>query len=176
MKEQILAAARRLIEVGTAPSKITIKDIVATGICTQKEFAVYFADLHAFQLELAMLFFADARERVIRDTDGLTVGLQQITAAFMSYLDFNLEHRELQEIAHHIQYTPSGWDLLIRMEAGVGLIIQADLQAMNAHFRTARAQLLTSMAVSVVRSEYQAKKKLSDLREALMDYCHRSAD
>lgn len=176
MKQQILEAARRLIEVGTVPSRIAIKDIVATGICTQKEFAVFFPDLLAFQMELAQMFFADARERVIQDTNGLTVGLEQITAAFLSYLDFNLEHPELQEIAHHIQYTQPGKEMLMRMEAGVALIIQADLQVMNARYRTARAQLLTSMAVSVVRSEYQAKKKLSDLREALMDYCQRSAD
>jgi hypothetical protein len=150
--------------------------VISTGICTAKEFSLFFADLHAFQLELAMSFFADTRERVIQDTEGLQVGLQQITAAFISYLDFNLEHPQLQEIAHHIQYTPDGWDLLMRMEAGVALIIQADLLAMNARYRTARAQLLTTMAVAVVRAEYQAKKKLTDLREALLDYCQRSAD
>lgn len=176
MKEQILEAVRRMIEAGATPSNVTIKDVVATGICTTKEFSVFFADLQALQLELAMSFFADARARVIRDTEGLQVGLQQITAAFMSYLDFNLERPQLQEIAHHIQCIPAGWELLLRMEAGVALIIQADLLAMNARYRTARAQLLTSMAVAVVRSEYQAKKKLSDLREALMDYCHRSAN
>lgn len=176
MKEQILEAVRRLIEAGTAPSAVTIKNVVATGICTLKEFSVFFPDLQALQLELAMSFFADARARVILDTEGLQVGLQQITAAFLSYLDFNLEHPQLQEIAHHIQCAPAGWELLMRMEAGVALIIQADLAAMNARYRTARAQLLTAMAVSVVRSEYQAKKKLNDLREALMDYCHRSTD
>ena len=175
MKELILEAARRLIATGTLPSQITLKALVDTGICTQKELLQIFPDLQSFQLELAMLFFADAREAVIRDTHGLVVGLQQISAAFLSYLDFNLNHPELQEIAHHIQYTRAGWDLLMRMEAGVALIVQADLQAMGAHFRTARAQLLTSMAVSVVRSEYQAKKKLPDLREAMLDYCKRSA-
>lgn len=175
MKEQILEAARRLIAVGKRPSQIAIKDIVGTGICTQKEFSAIFPDLLTFQLEMAQMFFADARARVIKDTDGLTVGLQQISAAFLSYLDFNLEHPELQEIAHHIQYTPQGWELLMRMEAGVGLIIQADLQAMNAHYRSARAQLLTCMAVAVVRSEYQTKKKQVELREALLDYCLHSA-
>lgn len=175
MKELILEAARRLIAAGTPPSKITVNDLISTGICTQKEFTQIFPDVQSFQLELAMLFFGDARKAVIRDTEGLGVGLQQISAAFMSYLDHNLNHPELQEIAHHIQYTRAGWDLLMRMEAGVALIVQADLLAMGAHFRTARAQLLTSMAVSVVRSEYQAKKKLNDLREAMLDYCQRSA-
>ena len=175
MKEQILAAARRLTEVGTLPSKITAKDLVATGICTQKEFTQFFPDLLAFQLELASMFFGDARMAVIRDTDGLQVGLQQISAAFLSYLDYNLTHPQLQEISHHIQYTREGWDLLMRMEAGVALIVQADLQAMGADYRPARGQLLTAMAVNVVRTEYQAKKKLKDLREAMLDYCKRSA-
>jgi hypothetical protein len=176
MKEQILGAVRRLIDAGTLPSAITIKLVIATGICTQKEFSAHFPDLLSLQLEMAQTFFSEARERVIHDTEGLQVGLQQLSAAFVSYLDFNLERPQLQELAHHIQYTPAGFELLMRMEAGVALIIQADLVAMNAHFRTARAQLLTTMAVMVVRAEYQSKKKISDLREALMDYCQRSAD
>ncbi len=175
MKEQILEAARRLIAVGAIPSKITAKDLVGTGICTQKEFTQCFPNLQNFQQELTLLFFSDARQAVIQGTEGLQVGLQQLSAAFLSYLDYNLNHPELQEIAHHIQYTPEGWDLLMRMEAGVALIVQADLQAMNAHYRSARGQLLTTMAVAVVRAEYQARKRLSDLREALLDYCQRSA-
>lgn len=176
MKEQILEVARRLIAAGATPSRIIARDVVGTGICTQKEFTRCFPSPQSFQLELAQLFFGDARNAVIRETEGLQPGLQQISAAFLCYLDHNLNHPELQEIAHHIQYTHEGWDLLMRMQAGVALIVQADLQAMNAHYRSARGQLLTAMVVAVVRAEYQAKKKLNDLREALLDYCQRSAD
>ncbi len=170
-----MEAARRLISSGQVPSTITVTDLVSSGACTQKEFKDTYPTLGAFQRDLAAALFDEAREAVIKSTTGLKPGLDQITKAFVTYLDFNLAHTGLQELAHFIQYDPQGWELLMRMEAGVSLITQSDLFSMGANLRSARAKLLTAMTVAVVRAEYAAKKPLPELREAMLDYCRRSA-
>lgn len=175
MKNQILEAARVLIASGLAPSKISAADLAMSGACTEPEFENEFDDLPAFQRELATWIFADARDAVIHSTAGTQPGLTQLTTAFITYLDYNLAHPALQELAHQIQCDAKGWQLLSRMEAGVAMIVQLDLESMNANMRSARAQLLTALAVFVVRNEYRAGKVLPDLREALLDYSRRSA-
>ncbi len=176
MKNKILLAARKLIGSGLAPSQIKPADLAAAGACAESEFAQHFADLASFQRELANLLFGEAREAVIRSTTGKSAGLQQLCAAFTTYLDYNLTDPALQELAHHIQCEPAGWDLLTRMEIGVSLVAQADLEAMGATMCAARARLLTSLVVAVVRAEYKTKKKLPDMRDALLDYCKLSVD
>lgn len=176
MKSKVLLAARKLIGSGVTPSQIKAADLVAVGACSESEFTQHFADLAAFQRDLANLLFGEAREAVIKSTAGHNAGLQQLCAAFTTYLDYNLTDPALQELAHHIQCEPQGWDLLMRMEIGVALVAQADLEAMGATLCAARARLLTSLAVTVVRAEYKAKKKLPDMRDALLDYCKLSVD
>lgn len=176
MKDKVLGAARQLIADGAVASRLRAADLVAARACSEAEFAEHFPDFPAFQRELCSLLFADAREAIIDATGGMSSGLGQLTTAFSAYLDYNLSKPALQELAHHIQLDPLGWDLLMRMEIGVSLVVQADLESMNASLRSARARLLTAMVVAVVRAEYQAKKKLPDLREALQDYCRLSGD
>ncbi len=176
MKSKVLAAARKLIGTGATPSRISATDVASTGVCTEAEFAEFFPDFHGFQRDLATLMFSEAREAVIKGTSGLNAGLKQLCAAFITYLDYNLTDPALQELAHHIQCHHEGWDVLQRMEVGVALVAQADLQAMGATLSAARARLLTALVVTVVRAEYKAKKKLPDLRDALLDYCKLSVD
>lgn len=171
MKDQILRGAHKLIAAGATPSRIRATDLVAAGACSDKDFTQHFPDFATFQRELCALLFAEGREAVIEATTGMQSGLPQLTAAFIAYLDYNLARPALQELAHHIQYDPLGWELLQRMEVGVAMVVQADLDAMSASLRAARAQLLTSLVVAVVRAEYQARRKLPELREALLDYC-----
>lgn len=175
VKDKILQAAQKLIVDGATASRINAATLADAGACSAAEFKDYFSDLPAFQRELCTLLFASAREAVIAATTGLSSGLEQMRTAFISYLDYNLQHPALQELAHHIQYQPPGWELLQRMELGVAMVVQADLEAMNASLRAARAQLLTAMVVSIVRAEFQAGKKLPGLREVLVDYCRLSA-
>jgi len=174
VKDKVLRAARQLIGNGAKPSRIRVTDLVAARACSEQELSGLFPDFAAFQRELCALLFADAREAIIKATTGIGSGLKQLTTAFIAYLDYNLAHPDLQELAHHIQQDPQGWELLQRMEVGVALVAQADLDAMNASLRSARARLLTSLVVAVVRAEYQAKRALPDLREALLDYCRLS--
>lgn len=176
MKNMILGAARKLIGSGATPSQIDAASIAATGTCSEADVAAAFPDFHIFQRELASLMFSEAREAVIKGTVGMQPGLQQLCAAFLTYLDYNLADPALQELAHHIQCHHEGWDVLQRMEIGVALVAQADLQAMGATLSAARSRLLTALVVTVVRAEYKAKKKLPDLRDALLDYCKLSVD
>lgn len=174
MKDKILRAAQQLIINGATPSRIRTPDLVAARACSEAEFNLVFPDFAVFQRELCALLFADAREAIIEATAGIGSGLKQLTTAFVAYLDYNLKHSALQELAHHIQHDPQGWELLQRMELGVSLVAQADLDAMNATLRSARARLLTALVVAVVRAEYQARRPLPDLRDALLDYCRLS--
>jgi hypothetical protein len=175
MKEQILRAAQQLIGRGSTPSRLRADDLVASGACSAEQFGQAFPDVATFQRELCAQLFAQARAAVIEATTGIDNGLPQLKRAFETYLDYNLREPALQELAHHVQETAAGLELLQRMELGVALVVQADLDAMNATLRRARARLLTALVVTVVRAEYQARKKLPDLREALMDYCRLSA-
>ena len=171
MKNKVLAAARKLIASGVTPSQITVTELVTGNACTDAEFAAAFTTAAEFQRELANLLFSEAREAVIKGTSGLRPGLQQLCAAFTTYLNHNLTDPALQELAHHIQCEPQGWDLLNRMEVGVALVAQADLESMGATLCAARARLLTALCVAVVRAEYRAKKILPGWRDALLDLC-----
>lgn len=174
LKNQILQVAHKLILNGAVPSRLGVAELVAAVPCAEKEFARAFPSFSAFQRELCALLFSDSREAVIQATSGMQSGLEQVKTAFLAYLDYNFENPALQELAHHIQLDPAGWELLQRMEVGVALVVQADLEAMGATLRTARAQLLTSLAVAVVRAEYRQRRMLPEMREALLDYCRLS--
>lgn len=174
MRQQVLQAARQLVESGTTATRLRVTDLVAARACTEQQFGELFPDIDSFRRELCSLLFAQAHEAIITATAGLQPGPQQLTTAFIAYLDHNLRHPALQELAHHLMENARGRELLARMEEGVAMIVQADLAAMNASLRPARAQLLTALAVTAVRAEYRAGRALPDVREALVDYCHRS--
>lgn len=174
MKARILDAARVLIRANVRPIRLRGDELVAAGACTEEEFHDSFPELGAFQRELAALLFADARDAVIQAVAAMTPGLAQLIHAFTTYLDYNLAHPALQEIAHVIQFEPAGCELLQRMEVGVALLAQADLAAAGGDNCAARARLLTALVVVVVRAEYKAGRALPDLREALYDYCRAS--
>lgn len=171
MNNPILEAARTLALSVPRASQIKSADLVAAGACTQAAFDTAFADHATFQRELANRLFSDAREAVIQATAGMQSGLAQILKAFTTYLDYNLSNPALQDLAHVIQFQPEGYEALQRMEIGVALVAQADVQAMGASHVAARARLLTTLAVFTVRAEFKAKKKLLDMREALLDLC-----
>jgi len=145
--------------------------MVAAGACSDEEFAAAFADVMDFRRELMALLFADARMDVIRTTTAIPSGLEQLRAAFTHYLDYNLAHPALQEIAHHLQYDTQGYEMLVRMEIGTAMVSQKDLELAGANRVQARAKLLTSVAVAVVRAEYKAGRLLPDMRAVLDEYC-----
>ena len=175
MTHKILDAARTLALNSTRNEPVSVADVIAAGICTQAEFNMAFASPAVFQRELANRLFADAREAVIQATAGMQSGLHQLCTAFTTYLDYNLSRPALQQLAHVIQYQPEGYELLQRMEVGVALVAQADVQAMGANHVPERARLLTALAVFTVRAEYKARKKNPGMREALLDLCKLSA-
>lgn len=175
MTHKILDAARTLALSGTRKDPVSAADLVAAGICTPAEFNAAFASTEVFEHELANCLFADAREAVIQATAGMQAGLHQLCTAFITYLDYNLSHPALQQLAHVIQFRPEGHDLLQRMEIGVALVAQADVHAMGANHVPERARLLTTLAVFTVRAEYKARKKIPGLRDALLDLCKLSA-
>lgn len=174
MKSRILEAAVKLSASNPEPSRLTRDSLVVAGACTEEEFAAAFPDFPSFQRELTAELFAQARNAVIQSTVGVSPGLELLERAFIAYLDYNIAHRGLQEIAHHIQYQPEGLDLLLRMEVGVALIAQTALAAMGSRHSAARAKLLTSLVVVVVRAEYRQGRILQDLRDGLLDYCRMS--
>lgn len=175
MNHKILDAARTLALNGTRPGPVSTADLVAAGICTQSEFDAVFASADVFEHELVNRLFIDAREAVIQATAGMQSGLHQLCTAFTTYLDYNLSHPALQQLAHAIQFRPDGYDLLQRMEIGVALVAQADVQAMGANHVPERARLLTALAVFTVRAEYKARKKIPGMRDALLDLCKLSS-
>src|SRR5204863_116883 len=85
------AAARLLIEKGATPSHLRSTDLVAARACSEAEFAETFPDFPTFQRELCSLLFADSREAVIDATSGMRNGIGQLTAAFLAYLEYNLQ-------------------------------------------------------------------------------------
>jgi hypothetical protein len=174
LKPRILEAARALIRSNVRAGQLGGRELVAAGACTEEEFNHSFADARTFQRELAAELFGDARDAVIRATNGMHSGVEQLIRAYSAYLDYNLTHPALQEIAHLIQFDPIGYEMLQRMEVGVALVARADLEAAGADNCNARARLLTSMAVVVVRAEFKAGRALPELRDALFDYCLRS--
>ncbi|MDM4770692.1 hypothetical protein [Solimonas sp. SE-A11] len=170
MKQRILAAAKTLAGKDRRASHLDVERMAAAGACSEEEFAAGFGDTLVFQRELMAELFADARLSVIRATTAMPSGLEQLLQAFMLYLDYNLEHPALQEIAHQLQYDPTGYEMLQRMEIGTAMVTQKDLEAAGANRVQARAKLLTSVAVAVVRAEYKAGRKLPDLRAVLEEY------
>lgn len=174
MTSRILEAALKLSASSPEPSKLDADHLVAAGACTEEEFAAEFTDLASFHRALATELFAQSRDAVIRATEGMAAGLPLLERAFLEYLDYNLAHRGLQELAHHLQYHPEGLELLLRMEVGVALVAQVALGAMGSRNTAARAKLLTSLVVVVVRAEYRAQKPLADMREGLLHYCRMS--
>lgn len=174
MTDQILDAARTLALGNPRSEPISMIDLTASGACTEAEFNAAFSSPAVFQRELANRLFVDAREAVIQATAGMQSGLHQLCTAFTTYLDYNLSHPALQQLAHAIQFQPEGYALLQRMEIGVALVAQADVQAMGASHVPERARLLTALAVFTVRAEYKARKKLAGMREALLDLCKSS--
>ncbi|PPE74156.1 hypothetical protein C3942_08960 [Solimonas fluminis] len=171
MKQRILEAAKTLAGKDRRASHLDAAHLVAAGACTEEEFAAAFGDERAFQRELMAELFAEARLTVIRATTAMPSGLEQLRQAFTLYLDYNLEHPALQEIAHQVQYDPIGYEMLARMEIGTAMVTQKDLEAAGADRVQARAKLLTSVTVAVVRAEYKAARKLPDLRAVLDEYC-----
>lgn len=174
MKAQILDAARVLIRSNRRASELRGEHLAAAGACTEEEFDQAFPAVDGFQRELAVLLFTDARDAVIRAVADMAPGVAQLIRAFLTYLDYNLAHPSLQEIAHVIQFEPAGYEMLQRMEGSVMLLAQADLAADGGSSCAARARLLTSLVVVVVRAEYKAGRALPELREALFDYCRAS--
>lgn len=171
LKDRILEAARVLAEADQRPSRLDAAQLAAAGACTEQEFAAAFGDLQSFRRELLATLFAGARLAVIRATTAMPSGLEQLLTAFTSYLDYNRAHPALQELAHQVQYDPQGFEMLMRMEVGTALVAQADLQAAGASHAAARAKLLTSLAVAVVRAEFKAGRVLPEMREVLFEYC-----
>lgn len=171
MKQRILEAAKTLAGKDRRASHLDAALLVAAGACTEEEFAAAFGDVRGFRRELMAELFADARLSVIRATTAMPSGLEQLRHAFTLYLDYNLEHPALQEIAHQVQYDPIGYEMLARMEIGTAMVTQKDLEAAGADRVQARAKLLTSATVAVVRAEYKAARKLPDLRAVLDEYC-----
>jgi len=171
LKERILEAARVLGHADRQPSRLRGLQLEAAGACTEQEFDECFTDVPTFQRELLAFLFADARLAVIRATTAMPSGLEQLLVAFTSYLDYNRAHPALQELAHQVQYEPAGYEMLVRMEVGVALVAQADLEAAGAQHAAVRARLLTSLAVAVVRAEYKAGRVLPEMREVLFEYC-----
>ncbi|AXQ28115.1 hypothetical protein D0B54_05245 [Solimonas sp. K1W22B-7] len=171
MKHRILEAAKTLAHKEGRASHLDASIMAASGACTEEEFAAAFADVGEFRRELMALLFADARMQVIRITTAIPSGLEQARSAFIQYLDYNLEYPALQEIAHQLQFDPLGYEMLMRMEIGTAMVTQKDLEFAGANHVHARARLLTSVAVAVVRAEYKAGKKLPDLRAVLEEYC-----
>lgn len=171
VKQRILEAARTLAHAEKRPSQLDGARMVAAGACTEEEFAATFADVLAFRRELMALLFADARMEVIRTTTAIPSGLEQLRAAFIHYLDYNLAHPALQEIAHHLQFDPQGYEMLLRMEIGTSMVSQKDLEIAGADHPQARSKLLTAVAVALVRAEYKAARPLPDQREVLLEYC-----
>lgn len=175
MTPKIIDAARMLALSSVRAEPVSSADVIASGACTAAEFGAAFASPAVFQRELANRLFADAREAVIQATAGMQSGLHQLCTAFTTYLDYNLSHPALQQLAHVIQFQPEGYELLQRMEIGVALVAQADVQAMGADHVPERARLLTALAVFTVRAEYKARKKMPGMRDALLDLCKLSA-
>jgi len=171
VKQRILEAAKTLAGKDRRASHLDAALLVAAGACTEEEFAAAFGDVRGFRRELMAELFADARLSVIRATTAMPSGLEQLRHAFTLYLDYNLEHPALQEIAHQVQYDPIGYEMLARMEIGTAMVTQKDLEAAGADRVQARAKLLTSATVAVVRAEYKAGRPLPDLRAVLDEYC-----
>lgn len=176
LKERILEAALKLSHADNKPSRLDGQRMVAAGACTEEEFVALFPTRSAFRRELLGLLFAEARAAVIRVTTAIPSGLEQLLTAFRAYLDYNLAHPALQELAHQVQFDPVGYDMLMRMETGTAMVTQADLQAAGATHAAARARLLTSAAVAVVRAEFKAGKVQPELREVLAEYCALSCE
>lgn len=175
MKQKILDGAHTLIKKKVRADKIGIAELTAAGVCTPAEFAAEFADAQTFQRELTQRLFTQASEKVFAATAGASPGLEQIMAAFTAYLDHNLAHPEIQQLAHTILVSSAGQDLLQRMEMGVAMVAQSDVKAMGGSHPVERARMLTALTVYTVRAEFKAQQKLPALREVLFDFCRLSA-
>ncbi len=171
-KTAIFAAARKLA-AEKPPSQIRAADFAA--LCDAAAFDTLFPNLLTFQLEFLYELFADARQAVVDATEHLTPGLGQLETAFTVYLDYNLAHPQLQELAHAVQVDVEGWRALQALEDGVTLVAQVSLTTEKIANAAARARMLTSMAVTGVRAEYRARSAQTKLREALMFYVRQSS-
>jgi len=172
LSEAIFEMTRRLMADGAKAVELDAAALVATGVCTQAEFDAEFVNQAGFQRALLAQLFVDARAAVLRVTAGMKPGLAQLTTAFETYLDYNLTHPQLQELAHRLQFDVQGLESLQRMETGVAMVAQSELISAGLDNCPARAKLLTSLVVYVVRAEYRAGKALADLRAVLMEYCN----
>lgn len=176
MKAHILDRARKLLGPGIKASDLRASYFAQMGVCSEEDFDACFPEITFFQHHLMAALFSDARDIVIKTTEYMENGIERLMKAFTVYLDHNLTHPGLQDLAHHLQFDPDAYEMLQRMEQGVALIAQAELEAAGVGNATARAKLLTALTVVVVRAEHKAGRPLIDMREALMDYCWLSVE
>lgn len=171
VKAHILDRARKLLGPGVNATELSAKYLAQMGVCSEHDFRACFPEPVYFQHHLMAALFSDARDIVVQATDYMENGIERLIKAFVTYLDHNLSHPGLQQLAHHLQFDPDAYEMLTRMEQGVALIAQAELEAAGVGNCASRAKLLTALAVVVVREEYKVRRPLTELREALMDYC-----
>jgi hypothetical protein len=174
-RRRIVEAACALIAGGRGAAMIDAAALQAAGVCGRGECERHFIDTIELRSALFNALFTQARDRIISATHGMRPGLLQLETLFETYLDYSLAHPALQDLAHALQLDPRGQGLLLRTQGAAALVARAALSAAGCDLAEARAQLLTAMVVSVARAEYRGRRKLTELRRALMAYCESSA-
>lgn len=129
-----------------------------------------YPELTPFWLDLLQYLLDLARAAVIESMPGTRPGLSRIRTAYETYLDTNLRHRALRELALHFRGHAEGAERLRSRAHGVMLITQVELRTAGWPNAAPAARLLTAMVLEVALAEYEAAAPLPDLRTAMFNY------
>lgn len=170
MRDALLEAAITLAQQRGSALQLTMAEIAAEASESLQQAQQCYPDMALFHRELLQYLLDLARANAIETMPTARPGLARIRTAFQAYLDINLRHRALRELALHFRNDPDGAERLRLRARGVKMLTQMELHAAGWPNSAPAARLLTAMVLDVAVAEFEAGGALPSLREAMFAY------
>lgn len=170
IRDALLEAAITLAQQRGGALQLTIAEIAREASESPQQAQQCYPEMAVFHRELLQYLLDLARAGVIEMMPTAKPGLSRIRKAFETYLDTNLRHRALRELALHFRNDPDGAERLRMRAHGVMLLTQMELHVAGWPNSAPAARLLTAMVQDVAIAEFEAAAPLPSLRETMFAY------
>lgn len=151
---------------------LSVNTVVTEAGVAKGTFYVHFPSREAFIDALHKRFYADVRQAITRETEGLVLGPELLARGIDAYLDACLAQRAVKALLFDARSEAHMTETIARREELFVQLVAPNLEAMGWPEPALSARLVVTMTSEVALFELKAGTRLPKIRRALHSICH----
>lgn len=125
-----------------------------------------------FQRAVLDVLMSRVRADLLPPVEGIDAGNNRVVAGINAYLDAQLRRPLIRQLMQHLKEVDGGTDYIRRRISGFNYLIAAELKSISWPHPEMTARLLAAAIIEAATMEFEAGRKLDDLRQIFADYLH----